>query len=218
MGPHYLRMYPQLILLHKHKTYISLWFRTDLLQISNLSGLVSDLMPSWSDKCLTHQYPARNLKCYPFSLKMAIKDQQGLLHFLNTIDPPFMIETCDGTSKEFLNCSDWELLNLKVPTVLGLPDQLYATYGISQSFLQSALDPFLVQTLGMESMLSSWKAEAQPRLFVGATRHYSWPKGAGKQHEYLDRPYCSLIPQQLLVLEETMWFQFQWILMPEWIR
>jgi hypothetical protein len=91
-------------------------------------------------------WAARNLKFYPFALKLAINSDQGPLRFLQTEEKVFEIELCTGIEKAFLKCSDWELLNLKVSTVLGIPDQLYSQYGISQTYLQNALNDYLVQS------------------------------------------------------------------------
>lgn len=137
--------------------------------------------------------------------------QKGTLQFLQSASPSFTIQTCTGTTKNFLDCTDWELLNLQVPTILGLPDQLFSMYGISQSFLQAALDPFLVQTLGMDTMLSSINVAQQGQILVGTTRHYSWPKGAGKSTSVSNYENQLLTAQPLLELAEKMSFPFQWI-------
>lgn len=147
---------------------------------------------------------------------MAIQNKSGTLQFLQNASPAFTVQTCNGTTKNFLECSDWELLNLQVPTVLGIPDQLFSTYGISQSFLQAALDPFLVQTLGMDTMLSSIKVANQGQILVGTTRHYSWPKGAGKSQSVRNFDIQLLTAQPLLALEEIMSFLFQWIWLLVW--
>jgi len=94
----------------------------------------------------------------------------------------FRITLANGQRKPFKNCTVWELLNLKPSTILNIPDRLFQEYGISQSFLQSAMDPFLIQTLGKDvierKMFPAENIEAG-QIFVGTTRHYSWPKGAG---------------------------------------
>ena len=49
-----------------------------------------------------------------------------------------------------MECSMWELLNLKPSTVLNIPDQLYKTYGISQTALGNALRTYSIQTVGKD--------------------------------------------------------------------
>jgi hypothetical protein len=127
---------------------------------------------------------ARNLKFYPLSLRLAIissKERPNLNH-LQKIDPPLEVVLCTGKKKAFLDCSTWELLNLSPPTVAGLPEQLYATYGISTSYLQSVMQPWLVQTVGKDFLEKEYKITLPSQIFVGSTKHYSWPKGAGKLH------------------------------------
>ena len=79
-----------------------------------------------------------------------------------------------------MDCSTWELLNLKPATVLNIPEVLYNEYGISQSALAAMMKPFLIQTVGKGSLEKEFKIESAPQFFVGTTKHYSWPKGAGK--------------------------------------
>lgn len=117
----------------------------------------------------------RNLKFYPLSLNLAIT--KGCLQTLKEVN--FEVELCDGSVKPFLDCSSWELLNLKPSTILDLPQQLYKQFGISSSALAKALDPYLAQTLGKASLLGQFQVEQEPQFFVTSTRHYSWPKGAG---------------------------------------
>ncbi|KAE8422855.1 PLP-dependent transferase [Aspergillus pseudocaelatus] len=130
-------------------------------------GSVANLEAIWA---------ARNLKFYPLSLKLAITKTDGNLRFLK--DVKFEIEICDGTLKSFSDCSSWELLNLKPSTVLNIPKQLYKQFGISQTALANALDPYSVQTKGKRYLLDEFNVKNEPQVFVTATRHYSWPKGA----------------------------------------
>ncbi|PNS20008.1 Polyadenylation factor subunit 2 [Sphaceloma murrayae] len=131
-------------------------------------GSVANLESIWA---------ARNLKYYALSLKRAI-EQGPDLAFLATDPQVFNIELCDGTTSPFLECSTWQLLNLRPETVLNIPQQLYDTYGISQSFLQTILDPYIIQTSGKDDLEKYFKIDKQPIYFVGTTKHYSWPKGA----------------------------------------
>ncbi|KAF8892114.1 pyridoxal phosphate-dependent transferase [Infundibulicybe gibba] len=139
-------------------------------------GSVANLEAIWS---------ARNLKFYPLSLKLAITTPppdpslggKPLLGFLSDENTPFTIETCDGATKKFLDCTIWELMNLQPHIVLGIPNQLYETYGISQTFLQTSLSPYSIQTLGKGYIEQALGVQRSPVIMVGTTKHYSWPKG-----------------------------------------
>lgn len=85
---------------------------------------------------------ARNLKFYPFSLKLAI--EKGPLKFLRNAHPRFMVETCEGEPRNFLELTKQELLNLTPSTVLSIPTVLGKQYSISPGFLQDALRPYLI--------------------------------------------------------------------------
>lgn len=120
---------------------------------------------------------ARNLKFYPFSLKLAIEN--GPLKFLSTIKPPFAVATCNAGQKEFLQLTKEELLNLTPSTVLSIPTLLGEKYSISPGFLQNALKPYLVQTTGKDEL--ERKFDINPgKYMICATKHYSWPKGGGE--------------------------------------
>ncbi|KAF8427943.1 pyridoxal phosphate-dependent transferase [Tirmania nivea] len=131
-------------------------------------GSVANLESIWA---------ARNLKFYPLSLQLATKPG-GPLEFI-TKDPPFTVELAAGETKSIKNCEAWELLNLKPATVLNIPQQLFESYGISQTFLGKALYPFSIQTLGLDGLRAACSLANPPgKIFVPATKHYSWPKGA----------------------------------------
>lgn len=125
---------------------------------------------------------ARNLKFYPFSLKLAI--EEGLLKFLSTIEPPFIVETCNAGPKEFLKLTKEELLNLTPYTVLSIPTLLGEKYSISPGFLQDALRPYLIQTTGKDKLERKFDIY-YGKYMICATKHYSWPKGGG---EFLPHP------------------------------
>jgi hypothetical protein len=119
----------------------------------------------------------RNLKFYALSLKLAMTE--GALKFLSTVQPPFMVETCKGGSKAFLELEHKELLNLKPATVLAIPTRLGEEFSITPGFLQKALEPYLIQTTGKDKL--ERELGIKPGKFmISATKHYSWPKGGGK--------------------------------------
>lgn len=67
------------------------------------------------------------------SLKKAMQKE------LSIISKTFKVETCEGDDpKSFSQLSTWELLNLKVSTILDIPDRLQKEYGISSKFLQDS--------------------------------------------------------------------------------
>lgn len=94
--------------------------------------------------------------------------------------PRFDIELCTGEKKPFMECSTWELLNLKPSTVLNIPDRLADTYGISQTALAAAMHDYLIQTVGKDYLEKRFNIDKPAQFFVGTTKHYSWPKGAGE--------------------------------------
>ncbi|KAF8427941.1 pyridoxal phosphate-dependent transferase [Tirmania nivea] len=132
---------------------------------------------SWGHITCVAIYTARNLKFYPLSLQLAAKPG-GPLEFI-TKDPPFTVELAAGETKSIKDCEAWELLNLKPATILNIPQQLFESYGISQTFLGKALYPFSIQTLGLDGLRAACSLADPPgKIFVPATKHYSWPKGA----------------------------------------
>jgi hypothetical protein len=119
---------------------------------------------------------ARNLKFYPLALSQAIK--KGNLDF---IKDKFEVETCKDGKKNFASLETWDLLNLKLETVLDLPEQLYKEFGISSDYLKDALDKYNIQSAGLipdetEQLYESLKPM---KYLLAKTRHYSWPKGLG---------------------------------------
>lgn len=91
----------------------------------------------------------------------------------------FMIETCKGEKKLFKNLEPWEMLNLKPGTILDISERLFEEYEISPKFLQDTLEQYNIQTIGKDALEKEYKIE-DPQCMVSATRHYSWPKGAGE--------------------------------------
>ncbi|KAL8946948.1 MAG: hypothetical protein Q9222_006720 [Ikaeria aurantiellina] len=116
---------------------------------------------------------ARNLKFYPLALRQALKDFGPLSFIAGT----FAIETCRGPKKLFRELSKWELLNLKVPTVLEIPDRLSVEYGISSAFLQDVMGKYGIQSVGLGSLERQYDIDKPIQYMLASTRHYSWPKG-----------------------------------------
>ena len=117
----------------------------------------------------------RNLKFYPLSIRSAMK-QGGPLSF---IAPTFKIETCLGVTKLMKDLTKWELLNLKSKEVLDIPEKLHSQYHISPTFLNTVMQDYGIQSTG-KSVLEREFGVGPIKYFVSNTRHYSWPKAAGK--------------------------------------
>ncbi|PHH66022.1 hypothetical protein CDD81_547 [Ophiocordyceps australis] len=139
------------------------------------SGAWGHLTCGGSVANLESMWAARSLKFYPLSLTLAMNPGKELA-FLADADPPFMIQTCSGQEKEFKNLSTWELLNLQPSTVLDISTRLGHEYGISSTYLQSALKPYLVQTVGLHALEKKFNMKS-PKFFLSTTKHYSHPKG-----------------------------------------
>ena len=96
------------------------------------------------------------------------------------------VYTCGDTTEKvlFSRLSSWELVNLSTDVILSLPEDLHDQCGVSQDFLGKALKPFLVQEQGKDGLLKRFSVK-EPQYLISATRHYSWPKSAGKSQSSL---------------------------------
>jgi len=109
----------------------------------------------------------------------------------------------DDDAKLFKDLTPWELLNIPPGVVLEIPDRLRKIYRITSQFLQTSLKKYLVQTVGKDSKIFEEFNTDETKLnemvyFVSTTKHYSWPKAAGKRSLFNDIGY-SLYPQLLWV-------------------
>lgn len=121
-------------------------------------------------------HSARNLKFYPLSLRKAF---DGPLSFAGDT---FTVKTARNEEKLFTELSTWELLNLKPDTILDLPVRLNVDYGISSTYIERILDEFGIQSRGKDALEREFGIEKPAQYMISNTRHYSWPKGAGKSH------------------------------------
>ncbi|KZT22906.1 PLP-dependent transferase [Neolentinus lepideus HHB14362 ss-1] len=135
---------------------------------------------------LESMWVARNIKYYPLALRDAMTEEKVVWQNGKSIQMPpplafaydtFIVQPLVGPAKLFKNCSVWELLNLKPDTILGLPEQLTEQFGVSSEFLEQALTPYSVQTVGKDTYIQKYGL-SQPAYFISRTKHYSWPKGA----------------------------------------
>lgn len=114
-------------------------------------------------------------------MRNAIKDF-GPLSFIGST---FVVETCNGSKKLFKDLSKWEMLNLKVPTVLEIPDRLSVEYGISSTFLTNTMKEYGIQSVGLGPLERQYDVDKPIQYMLASTRHYSWPKGGGEQSRIL---------------------------------
>lgn len=130
-------------------------------------GSVANLESMWA---------ARNLKFYPLSVVLAM--ERGQLGF---IADSFMVPKCTGEMQLLSKFETWDLLNIAPYDVLDIPDRLYAQYSMSPTFLQSALNDYLIQSIGKDNdMFRERFGDVVNKMvyFTCLTKHYSWPKGA----------------------------------------
>ena len=98
---------------------------------------------------------------------------------LNYIADTFEVPLPTGQSKVLAEMSLWELLNLTPKAILDVPRRLESEYGITPTYLDTVLGKYIVQTRGKQAVEIEWGMKTSPRYFISATKHYSWPKGAG---------------------------------------
>ncbi|KAL8682657.1 MAG: hypothetical protein Q9186_001344 [Xanthomendoza sp. 1 TL-2023] len=141
----------------------------------NLNSEVKDVPVGWGHiTCggTVANLETRNMKFYPLALNNAIKDF-GPLSF---VGDTFVMETCGGSKKLFKDLSRWELLNLKVETVLEIPERLSIEYGISSEFLQDTMKKYGIQSVGLGPLERQYEIDRPIQYMLASTRHYSWPK------------------------------------------
>lgn len=118
---------------------------------------------------------ARNLKFYPLALRRAV--DEGELKF---VADRFKVQTCVGEEKLFKDMTTWELLNLRSKTILDLPQDLYDQFGISSKYVEEAVKKYNPQSCGKGELERYFEIDKPVQYMLSKTRHYSWPKGAGK--------------------------------------
>ena len=138
-------------------------------------GSIANLEAMWA---------ARNLKYYSISLKAALENDSRLAPAKD-----ITVHKCTGQEKKLIDLDVWDLMNLKVDTVLSLPVQIQSKpYSIDPEIYTEALDPYLLQTLGFLQFMNKYASGICAPVVLGpATKHYSWPKntaltGIGKEN------------------------------------
>ena len=118
---------------------------------------------------------ARNLKFYPIAIKMALLTVEKLKEA--NIKLEVTIYRTEGKKRErVVKCSNWELLNLDADEIVQLPIQINKMCNLGTGELDTYLAPFLVQNKGLAYYGKEFKETSSVRVFVPATKHYSWPK------------------------------------------
>jgi hypothetical protein len=92
----------------------------------------------------------------------------------------FEISTCKDEKKLFKNLTNWERLNLRVSTILEIPERLEEEFGVAPSYLEGVMKPFSIQSTGQQHLEIKHDVKGPIQYMVSSTRHYSWPKGGGK--------------------------------------
>lgn len=120
-------------------------------------------------------WAARNLKFYAMSLAEATRREKTLAG-ARTLE----VTRSDGRRARLLALSSWELLNLGVDETLALPGRLASEFGISATTLETAMDDYLVQSIGLAAFAERFLSDQPglPQVLAPATAHYSWRKAA----------------------------------------
>lgn len=104
---------------------------------------------------------------------------------LEFIADSFHVCVCEDSNKrrpKLLKDLDlWELMNLRLEVVMEIPERLETDYQITQSYLNEVLQKYLIQSTGKDKLEQKWQIEHPAQYLVANTKHYSWPKGAGKR-------------------------------------
>jgi glutamate/tyrosine decarboxylase-like PLP-dependent enzyme len=128
-------------------------------------GSVANLEAMWA---------ARNLKYYALSIQAALMEDSKLRAARGVT-----VQLGNGARVELLCQNAWTVMNVPQDQVLDLPRRIVDLCQIGQAELSAALDPYLLQTLGMQTFLARYASDfANPVVLGPATKHYSWPKNA----------------------------------------
>jgi len=114
----------------------------------------------------------RNLKLYPVSIYKMVMDIDD---FADARKMPVNVYGGDSPTKELQELGKWELLNLNGDYIVELPQNVADASGVAIDVLNEKLAPYLVQNIGLVAFCKE-ACINDMRVFVPATRHYSWPK------------------------------------------
>jgi glutamate/tyrosine decarboxylase-like PLP-dependent enzyme len=132
-------------------------------------GTVANIEALWS---------ARNLKYYAITVKETILAHSD--RFPKAADE-LEVDLPTGGSEKLCSSklTTWQLLNLRIDTVLALPKRL-KDYAVDGEQDLALLNNYSLQFLGYEKFRRQYLDDdiGDPAVLVTATRHYSWPKAA----------------------------------------
>lgn len=127
-------------------------------------GSIANLEAMWS---------SRNLKYYPISVAEALKNSSVLLKAKD-----ISVEYA-GKEYKLVDMNSWQLLNIKTEHILDLTQRITDNYNIDSDTLNSALEPYLLQSSGFVDFNNKYLNGIGAPIVAGtATKHYSWPKNA----------------------------------------
>lgn len=132
-------------------------------------GTVANIEAVWA---------ARNLKFYPLALRAALAEDERLASAREIVK---VTPAGSHIPLPLLRLDDWQVLNLKVDEILGLPSSVASALKLDESegvdLVSDAVAPYLLQTLGYNEFGERLGVGIKsPVIFVPGTKHYSFPK------------------------------------------
>tara|TARA_R110002012_G_scaffold281545_2_gene470680 strand:+ start:32227 stop:33177 length:951 start_codon:yes stop_codon:yes gene_type:complete len=111
----------------------------------------------------------------PVSLANAICLDSGMVKAKG-----FEVALVQGGSAKLVDLDNWSLMNLGVKEVLSLVERLKQETGLSVSEIQSSVEPYAIQTIGLAEMHRSYLRDIQefPVLIVAQTCVQVWLEAA----------------------------------------
>ena len=126
-------------------------------------GSIANLESMWMN---------RNLKFYPVSIYKMVMDIED---FADAREILVNVYGGNSQQKKLKELSTWELLNLNGDDIVELPENVANASDVSIDVVNEKLASYLVQNIGMAAFCKETGIN-DLRVFVPATRHYSWPK------------------------------------------
>jgi vitellogenic carboxypeptidase-like protein len=131
---------------------------------------------------LEAMWVARNLKFYPLAIKEMLMATPRLEKAENELT--VQIWELDGPSglsgsvvqKLLVDCTVWQLLNLDSDQIMALPGEVVKLCNLEDGEIDDYMAPYLLQNRGLIDYARKYPQIANVRVFVPATKHYSWPK------------------------------------------
>jgi glutamate/tyrosine decarboxylase-like PLP-dependent enzyme len=128
-------------------------------------GSVANIEAMWA---------ARNLKYFPVALAAALERDPRLAPAQDLTTP-----LPGGGTARLVDLDPWARLNLGADEILAYPTRMTHEYGIASDELDTVLQDYSLQSLGLVEFARRHLADVAAGVVVGpGTMHYSWPKGA----------------------------------------